>query len=184
MEISRGRAVFRGGFTLTEILIVVAVLAVSSLVLMPALEPTHEYELETYAARVAEIYRFARDEAIRTGQPHAVRHSNANQWYKSFRLETIDPLSLVEDVYHPLTKQLYTLEYAGLPAAKDLGQSISKSFTDSCDKGGLVVFDGRGVPRCADPYGVVLESWTNQITLGNFERTVMVDGDTGRITVQ
>jgi len=172
------------GYTLVELVIVVTVLAVIAAIAVPASTQKTDKKLELAAAEFASAMRFARSEAIRTGEPHGFRQQSAAKRIRVFRLDQdTSPATLIYDVYHPVDKQLYdvtlmddTLFYA---------DTVSRTavYRGSCNNSGNVYFNGNGSPWCADPDTILLERFEVELTLGTAVRTVKLDQLTGRVTV-
>ena len=105
------------GYTLVEVLVVVVILGVVA----AALLATHgsvdaEQTLEAAAAEVAAALRFARSEAIRSGEPHGVEASTSTQLVRVYRLDTsASPPVPVYSVRHPVDKKLYHLDFSSDP---------------------------------------------------------------------
>jgi len=173
-----------GGYTLIELVIVVTVLVVIAAIAVPASTQDTDKKLELAAAEFASAMRFARSEAIRTGEPHGFRQQVSTKSIRVFRLDqATSPATLVYDIYHPVDKQLYdvtitddTLFYA---------DSVSRNadYRGTCQKPANVYFDGNGSPWCADPDTILLERFEVELTLGTAVRTVKLDQLTGRVTV-
>ena len=129
--------------------------------------------------------RFARSEALRTGEPRGFRQPTDTKRIKVFRPDTgTSPWTLIFDVYHPVSKQLYTVKLKEHPfAAVD---NVNRSFTYPavCNKPGSIYFDSNGIPRCVDPETVLLEQLDLTLTLGAHSRVVTLHGITGRVTIQ
>lgn len=70
MPVARRRR--HGGFTLIEILTVVAIMAIAAGIAVPALRASDLYALDRAATELAQMLRYARSEARRTGITHGV----------------------------------------------------------------------------------------------------------------
>ena len=173
------------GVTLVELLIVIAILGVAAAVAIPGLSSSDPQTLDLAAEEFANAMRFARSEAIRTGEPRGFRQQNDTKRIRVFRADTgTSPWTLNYDVYHPVNKQLYTVKLNQHPFA--YADSVTKSFNyrASCNKPGAIHFDNSGIPRCTDPETVLLEQFDVTLTLGPHTRVVTLHGITGRVTVQ
>ena len=65
------------GYTLIELIITITIIAVIAAIAMPAFSSGSDRQLEAAAAEFAAAMRFARTEAMRTGEPHGFRQQSA-----------------------------------------------------------------------------------------------------------
>jgi type II secretion system protein H len=173
------------GYTLAEILVVVAILGVAASIAIPDISTTNPGKLELAAEEFAQAMRFARSEAIRTGQPRGFRQQSAAKRIRVFRPDTgTSPWTLNYDVYHPLSKHPYDIDLNTHALA--LADSLDRdaSFMGSCNASGKIYFDSNGIPRCADPETILVKQFDVTFTLGELTRVVTLHGITGRVTVQ
>ena len=173
------------GVTLVELLVVVSILGVVALVAIPDFSSSNPQTLDLAAEEFANAMRFARSEALRTGEPHGFRQPTDTKRIKVFRPDTgTSPWTLNYDVYHPLSKQLYTIALNQHPFAYADSVDSNTTHRDTCNKPGAIYFDSSGIPRCTDPETVLLEQFDVTLTLGTHSRTVTLHGITGRVTIQ
>ncbi len=174
------------GYTLTELVTVVTIVAVIAAIAAPATTSSPNKEIDLAAAEFAAAIRFARSESIRTGQPYGFQQNDsAKQRIRVFRADTTtNPWARVFDVYHPVDKQLYDFDLDDQTIAAATSIARSTVYKGTCDLPGAVYFDAHGSPWCASPENVLLESYTLDLQLGAALRTVVLDGITGRVTVQ
>ena len=173
------------GYTLIELIITITIIAVIAAIAMSAFSSGSDRQLEAAAAEFAAAMRFARTEAMRTGEPHGFRQQSAAKRIRVFRLDQgTTPPTRVYDVYHPVSKQLYDIDLNlhGLANADELNRT--PVYRGTCNITGNVYFDVNGTARCADPDTVLLETFTLQLDLGTERQIIVVDGITGRVTVQ
>lgn len=173
----------QNGLTLIELLTVLSIVAIASLVVLPALAPTQPHALDLAVHEFADAIRAARSEALRTDNPHGVHIEGIQGRIRVFRGDpgTMPPNPLY-DVPHPLTKRPYEI----VLATDTSGIAVTRSATWSavCGQPDLLGFDAAGTPRCGDPWAVLLQTSTVTLTLAGHTRRVVVDGETGRVTVQ
>jgi prepilin-type N-terminal cleavage/methylation domain-containing protein len=173
------------GVTLVELLVVVSILGVVALVAIPDFSSSNPQTLDLAAEEFANAMRFARSEAIRTGEPRGFRLPADKERIRVFRPDTgTSPWTLNFDVYHPISKQLYDIRLNTHPFA--YADSIDRTFNyqASCNQPGNVYFDRNGIPRCTNPETVFLEQLNLTLTLGAHTRNITLHGITGRVTVQ
>ncbi len=179
------RACRQDGRTLLEMIIVVAVIGLLAAIAIPSLSPTLEHRLALAASEVADVLRFAREEARLTGSIHGVSIDLPNNLIKVFRLDQASSPNLrIYDVYHPVSKQLYVVNidsapYSGVGIKAYGGQTIG-----SCTEPGDIAFGADGVVRCALPVTTRINNATVEITANQVLRTVRIDSYSGRVTVE
>lgn len=104
----------RCGFSLAEMLIVVALLSVVALVAIPVAAPSADMHLDAAAQEVIDALRFARSEALRTGAFYgadfSVDATTGTRRVRVFRIDSAAPLIAVYDVKHPLDQKLYDIQ--------------------------------------------------------------------------
>jgi len=179
-----GRAGQRA-YTVVELLAVVVLLGVAASIAMPSSTPGESRKLDLAATEIANAMRFARSEAMRTGNAKGFRQ----QWLaKRIRVFSIDietsPATIEYDVYHPVDKKLYAREFTQQPFAFNGEIQNSPAYRGTCSKGNAVYFDAGGTPWCSDPDDVLLKRFDVTLTLGASSRVVTLNGITGRVTIQ
>ncbi len=175
----------QSGYTLLELTLIVAILGIVAVAAMPDLVSTRPYKLDLAAEDFAEAVRFARSEAMRTGNPHGFWVLPGQKRIKVYRANLgTNPPTPVYDVYHPVSKRLYTIEINTHPfAAADTITAVA-SWEGTCDTPAYTTFNGQGIPFCGHPYNVILRQEYMTLTLGAHSRVVNLQGFTGRVTVQ
>jgi len=173
------------GYSLPELLAVVIIMGIVAVVAIPDISTTDPDKLDLAAEEIAQAMRFARSEAIRTGEPRGFRLQRVEKRIRVFRPDTsASPWPLNYDVYHPVSKKLYDVELDTHPFAQVDSLNHNRVYRGVCIKAGSVYFDSSGIPRCSDPETVLLEQFDVTLTLGNHTRAVTLNGITGRVTVQ
>ena len=173
------------GFSLLELLIVVTILGIAAAVAIPDFSAATPNKVELAAEEYAQAIRFARSEAMRTGQPHGFRQQSGAKRIRVFRPDTtVSPWLRIYDVYHPISKKLYDIDLETHPFASVGAITRTPTFRGTCNINGNIYFDGNGTARCLDPETVLLEKFTVTLTLAKHTRIVTLQGITGRVTIQ
>ena len=169
------------GYTLSEILAVVLVLSLAAAVAIPNLSATDPHKLDLAVSEFAEAMRFARAEAIRTGEPHGVRRQSPQNRIRVFSVDQGSaPWSPVYDVRHPISKKLYDVDLDDHPFARVDTMDSRSSWSATCNAISMVWFDAIGVPRCLTPAQSLVLSFETDFTLDGETRTLVLDPVTGR----
>lgn len=167
------------GYTLTELLVVVSLIALAATVAIPSLEPIERTKLDLVSTHVSEALRFARSESMRTGVPHGLAQDDGNLRTRVYR---IDGGAQTFDVYHPIDKQIHDKRY-GLPPYSYSGtMATSITFRGTCNDPAALQFDANGSAWCRDPANVFVEGATVSLTAGGETALINLDGLTGRVT--
>ena len=173
------------GYTLSEILAVVLVLSLAAAVAIPNLSATDPHKLDLAVSEFADAIRFARAEAIRTGEPHGFRRQSTQRRIRVFSIDqSATPWVPVYDVRHPISKKIYDVGMDDHPFARVEDMDSRASWEPNCNKAGMVWFDAIGVPRCLDPSTSRMVTFETDFKLGDETRTLVVDPVTGRPRVQ
>ena len=175
-------------YTLTELLIVVAILAIAAVVAIPTAQPVAEFRADAAAGEVVNALRYARDNAQYSGAQRLFDCDAAANSIAVFALETDKTTTRAarEPVEHPFNRAPYLLNLNAAPAGNTMAL-VRCTFTfDDNSTAAAVAFGAAGNPLRGVGSGSARESVlrTGQIVLGagNVERTITVD-TTGRITV-
>lgn len=182
----RGLFATRAGFTLTEMLVVVGLLAALAAVALPMLTAPDPARLDLAAAEVVQALRFARSEAERTGTPHGLRVDAAADTLQVFRLNAAAiPPTRDFAVYHPVDHQLFLLDFVSRADTRGIEiETASFIFSAPCADARDLVFDAAGTPLCADSAAAALTAATIDLGNGHSRRRVTIAAVTGRVTVQ
>lgn len=175
-------------YTLTELLIVVAILAIAAVVAIPTAQPVAEFRADAAAGEVVNALRFARDNAQYSGAQRLFDCDAAANTIAVFALETNKTTTRAarEPVEHPFNRAPYLLNLNAAPAGNTMAL-VRCTFTfDDNASATAVAFNATGNPLRGVGSGPARESVlrTGLIVLGtgNVERTIAIDA-TGRITV-
>jgi len=173
------------GITLVEILVVISILGVVAVAAIPDFSSGEPARLDLAAEEFAKAMRFARNEAIRTGEPRGFRGTVDPRRIRVFRPDTnTSPWTVNYDIYHPVSKKIYDIHLRDHPFATVDSMSSNRVYRGTCNKPANVYFDTTGTPWCADPENVLLEQFELTLTLGPHTRVVTLHGITGRVTIQ
>lgn len=171
------------GYSLAEMLIVCAVLAVAVAVALPSAQPAAESSADAAAGEVVSALRFTRQEAMRTGAPRMLGCDQANNRLSVFVPDTTG--AQVAAVQDPLRKTDYVVVPAQAPAGSGFTvASCSFVYADGKSAASLA-FDANGNPvrgtGDAKSQAMALASGTIVIGAGKVTRNIAVDV-TGRVT--
>jgi type II secretion system protein H len=155
--VNRGTATTEEGFSLFEILLVLAIVAIFTALAAPRYgRASGRYRADLAARRVMADLRLAQSTAREASSARTVSFSTATDQYVLSDVPALDGPSAN-----------YTVVLSGPPYSADL--------TDVSFSGAQVTFNGWGLP---DKGGTVV------LSAGAEQRTVVVDGVTGRISLQ
>lgn len=182
------------GFSLIELTAVVAILGITALVVIPSLSPTDPHILELAAYRLADALRYARSEALRTGEIHGVLvdtdngHADARD-ILVFKADTTgSPFGNAQTLTHPITKQPYDLWLGkgGITSNVEFAKAAKPfSFAGVTGPKQYMFFNAQGVPVWLEDG--VLSRFTGgdiELVCGNEIRTISIQPISGRVSVQ
>ena len=174
------------GFTLLEVLLATFILGIVALAAIPSLRSDGQVELDLAAAEFAAVLRFARSEAVRTGQFHGVGLTPGSEDVRVRHIQNpAAPFSSQPMVNHPVDKRPYYLDLSNLPFATGVSvDQIVTSHTGVCTRPRVVAFDAVGQPLCGEPTTERVTQYVATLAFAGAERTVSVAPGTGRVTVQ
>ncbi len=179
------RSAANRGYTLLELVVVTTILAVLAAVALPGFNPSQDEKLYLAAVRVAEALRYARTEAIRSGEPHGVEvFSNTDQVVASkANMIPATPVPLLT-LIDPVSKQPLDLNLAqdGTTAGVDV---VGQPFSYGAGDFGIVLFDAQGMPfwKSGGTF-YQLDDGLVQLGLAGQQRSVRVAPVTGRVTIE
>jgi prepilin-type N-terminal cleavage/methylation domain-containing protein len=179
----------RAGFTLAEMLVVVALVALGASVAMPNAGPLTAVTNDLAASEVIRAIRFAQREAIRTSAWYTVQIDANAQTLRVYRLTSSG--TVTEDtsfiVQNPIDKMKYDLGFsaAGGPARAVIA-AVDFDYAKGSTNQNTLSFGPDGVPGMLQSFksgdDVALQAGTVTITYGNVQRTLTVDVLTGRVS--
>lgn len=136
------------GVSLTELLLVLAVLATVTAVAVPSFTDVRDRRLDAAASEVGAALRHARHEALRTGIPHGVRKVTGEQAISVFRIDTsASPRAEIHDVSHPIDRNgLYKVDLGGHRRTRATTITAWFSILDDAAAHEGIAFNARGEP--------------------------------------
>lgn len=182
------------GISLIELSIVVAILGVIALVVLPNLTASSVQRLDLASQRVVDALRFARSEALRTGQLTGVVVDTGNTLgvFKDLAVFVPDPsgspFALDRFVDHPLSGHPYDqrLETSvGGPGVAFSGPAKPFTYDGITDGRDYVFFDATGAPVwLEDGNRFRLVGGTLDLALGRLKQRITVEPVTGKVQLQ
>lgn len=176
-------------YTLTELMIVVAILAIAAVVALPTAQPVAEFRADAAAGEVAHALRFARENAQHSGEQ---RLFDCDVQANTIAVLTLAPTTSPATtgtgkvVNHPFSGAPYRLTLNAAPAGNNMVlMRCTFTYTDNATVAS-VAFDAAGNPvRGIGSGGTRAQALrSGQIVLGAGHVVRHVDIDaSGRITV-
>ena len=144
-----------------------------------------QQKLDVAVREVAAALRFARSEAIRTGEYYGARIAAGDERVRVYRLDTSSPPP-VEDysVTHPVDKKPYDLQLGAAPMTSGVEVFASAFLFDgSAVPLESVAFDSSGAP--VSPLDLsLMNAGAAVLQYGSQKQWVAVAAMTGRVSVQ
>jgi prepilin-type N-terminal cleavage/methylation domain-containing protein len=173
------------GFSLLELLLVLMVLGVVAVAAIPNLSSSNHHRLELAAREIAGAIRFARSQALRSGEPHGFQLQTTEARIRVISVDTAStPWTPRYDVEHPGDHNFYDIQLADHPYASIQSMARDASFHGDCNDPDLIYFDDSGTPWCGGSSGSLLEQYDVTLSFGVRSRIVSLHSITGRVTVQ
>jgi prepilin-type N-terminal cleavage/methylation domain-containing protein len=177
----------RRGFTLAEMLIACAVLAIAAAVVLPSAQPVTEARANAAAAEVTQALRFARDEAQRTATLTMVRCDTAQNTVSVYVPDSSGNVNTA--INDPLTHMNYAVSLSQAPAGARASLIACSFVFSALPNAATLAFDASGNPvrgtgASTGPGATATQSLsagTIQLTVGKSTRTVAIDAN-GRVT--
>lgn len=171
----------RFGYTLVELMLVLAILAIAAAVALPSAQPVAGFGADAAAGEVALALRFARDDARRSGQARLFACNPGTATVTVGAIDTDKDNSVVSNA-----PPWYSAALATIPAANQMA-IVSCTFTFTDNPGAATfAFDASGNPVRGIGKGPArtqqLRSGAVVIGDGATRRTITLDAS-GRITL-
>lgn len=179
------RRTLASGFTLVEILIVVAILTAFAVAFLSGTSSHDEVQLEYATQEIVSAIRFARSEAMRTGIAHGVRAKPNEQLVQAYRITPgSNPTERIYDVRHPHDKQVIDFTLGVTPGMESVTlESTAFDYIGHVDKNrldfrpdGSAYFEKAGVEYVIATAAITLSS-------GPSVKIITIDTATGRVSV-
>ena len=157
MTIMRRKA--QRGFTVLELTVTAAIIAVSAAVVIPSLNPDHKRRLDTAQVAIQDALDFAKDQAEQLGVPHGVHFNNNSPMYG-----VVDPDGPVID---PLTRSKFIVDFT------EVGQPNGVTFTYVNDNGNPVA--------AYDEAGMLFDGGQLTLFFGGVSRELLINDVTNEL---
>lgn len=174
-------------YTLVELLVVVAILAVAAVVALPSAQPVAEFRADAAAGEVVHALRYARENAVHSGAQRLFSCDAVANTFAVVALDSDAPSTTISKTVlsHPFNQVPYQMSLNAAPAGNTMSL-VSCTFTfDDNGSGPALGFDASGSPIRAMGSGPARTSAlrAGRVVLGsgNVVRTIEIDA-TGRIT--
>jgi prepilin-type N-terminal cleavage/methylation domain-containing protein len=181
----------QAGFTLAEIVIVIAIVSITAAIAIPKADPQAAFAADAVAAEVARALRYAQREAIRTGTYQQISVDPATQVLRVYQPNSSTGITAT----HPVDKRPYQISFAGnaMPRATIVSAVFNYEGGPTTN---YASFGPDGTPSYIDP-SKLSQLWSalfgtkdidplkdeGRITIryGNVERVVRLAPVTGRV---
>lgn len=177
------------GFTLAEMLVVVALLGLIARVALPSANPLTAVSNDLATSEVIRAIRFAQREAIRTGAWYTVQIDATAQTLRVYRLTTSG--TVTEDtsftVQNPLDKSKYNMTFGGSSGpARTVITVVDFDYANGNNNLNTLSFGPDGAPAVLNSFKAgdssALKAALVTLTYGAQQRTLTVDVITGRVS--
>ena len=180
------------GFSLFELNLVVATIAIVALLVVPASAPAQDSQTQVAAVEMENALRFARDKAAQEQTFYGVQLLESGRQVRVFRVHPITRAQVL-DVRQPLTRGLYQIEFGDNTQAEFLWAGaggaaapppVWRDGRSACPDTSAVMFDPTGVTRCYDPYGVRIQNVVARVGSSGSQVVLEIDPYSGRVRQQ
>ena len=179
------KALHQRGFSLTEILLVTAILGTIALVAIPQSSTSDVQILDLATQQVVDAIRFTHAESIRREETLGVYINASDQQLKLYTWDSAsNPANAIYNINHPVEKRSYALDFNDHSMIKRVSIDIVNFQFSGGDfsSSNLLFAASSGVPR--------FQSQTRLLSLGQIilsvgghNRTINIEPVTGRVTV-
>ncbi len=177
------------GVTLADTMIVVAIISVFAVIVAPSFSSSSKYELDFAVREISAAIRFARSEALRTGDVYGV---DINQTTNQLTIYKADlsaiPVAQEFVAYHPINKDLYDYNLSNDFNLSDINISNLNDpflYTDSLRRKSLL-FTAHGSPVWIDSNSGAIHQLQNgviQVNAKSHSQSINIEPFNGRVTI-
>ena len=177
------------GVALPELLIVLCIMGIVAAAAIPIFSSDGTKRIDVAATEVATALRYARSEALRSGEVHGVEINQDTQHVVVYKANlTTNPVSMAAILPHPVDRKPYDLDFdtAMMTTGVIIGNDLD-SFLYGAVRNKNLLFDTTGAPiwivsstETIHP----LQDGMIRLVYGTQQRTVRVAPYTGRVTVE
>ena len=178
------------GITLADTLIAVAIMSMFAAIAFPSFTSSGKYQLDLAKNEVVAAIRFARSEAMRTGEIYGVDIDRATKQITIYKADlTAVPIAQEFIAHHPVNKNQYDYSFdsdLNIKNVNIINTTEPFLFSDSVRRKSLL-FDAKGTPIWFDSNTssiFQLSSASVELSLGGQSQTVNVQPFNGRVFVQ
>ncbi len=175
----------QAGYSLLELSIVVIILGIIAVALIPGLSSIDPQRLDTAAQLYAEAIRYARSQSMQGGKLYGFKQKNAGRFIQVNSVDqSVSPWGFIQDVYHPVSKKPYLIDLDELPGMQGIRTTRQPIYRGTCSSIRRVYFDHHGAAWCLKDNNIALIEFAIEFKIGKQTRSVVLDGSSGRVTIQ
>lgn len=178
------------GTTLYNLIIVVTIISIFSVIAIPSFTSNDKYQLDLASEQIVFAIRFARSEALRTGDVYGVDIDRSTKQIKVYKADLVaNPVVPDFIAYHPINKNGYSYYFdtdLNLASISISNTTDPFLFSDTVRRKSLL-FDANGTPIWFDSSTgstFQLSSGVVELSKGGSTSTVNVQPLNGRVIVQ
>ena len=178
------------GFTLLDTMVVVAIMATFAVIAFPSFTSSEKYNLDLAKNEVVASLRFARSEAMRTGDTYGVDVNRSTKQITVYKADlSAVPVGHDFIANHPINKNHYDYNLAtdlNISSLRIANTNDPFLFTDSTRRGSLL-FNHNGMPiwfESSTGSTHQLSSGSIELALGIHEEVITVQPFSGKVTIQ
>ncbi len=96
------------GLSLAETMVVIAIISIVAVIAIPSFSSNNKYDLDLAVGEISAAIRFARNEALRTGDVYGVEINQTTNQLTIYKADlSAIPVAQEFIAYHPINKDLY-----------------------------------------------------------------------------
>ena len=167
-----------GGFTLVELLIVIAIIMIAALTAIPMMSSAASVQIRSAANMIAADLEYAKSMAISRGQNYSVVFDTTAESYQIFE----DQSGTLVLIKHPVKKGFYYEINFSTDGRLNKVDIVEVDFDPGSDN--TITFDYFGSPYSGPGISSPLNSGVISLQAGETTTTVTVEAVTGYISIQ